>query len=231
MTDRRDLRQTFGSVFVQDQAIMVTTGPTEADLRRNLATFAHAFGWLVQEEVVVPGWGRIDLVLRDGVSVTRLVEMKLDLTKPARIRRAFQQADGYGRWWTQSYDVPADVSLVGAKLDRQACAPVMGAYPSVDCSDVPGLMWLIKYSGSKRTRLTRAARRVMVVDQVAAVCQNAFDSLTELVDEDLRKKVAARLASDGTGTTTPPPPPPSPEPAGAAPCPPAGSGITPGGTS
>lgn len=225
MTDPRDLRQTFGSVFVQDQVIMVTNGPAEADMRRNLATFAHAFGWLVQEEVVVPGWGRIDLVLRDGVSVTRLVELKLDLTKPARIRRAFQQADGYGRWWTQSYDVPADVSLVGAKLDRQACAPVAGAYPSVGCTDISGLMWLIKYSGSKRTRLTRAARRVMAVDRVAAVCQNAFDGLTELVDEDL-KKVAARIASDAAGTTTPLL---APEPAGAASSPLAGSGKTPGG--
>lgn len=206
--DRRDLRQTFGRVFIEDQVIMVGTGPTEADLRRNLATFAHAFGWLVQEEVVVPGWGRIDLVLRDGVSVTRLVELKLDLTKPARIRRAFQQADGYGRWWTQSYDMPADVSLVGARLDREACAPVMGAYPSVGCTDVPGLMGLIKFSGSRRMRLTRAARRVEAVDQVAAVCRTAFGDLSELVDDELRQ-LAVQRANDNVLPAGPPAAPPS----------------------
>jgi hypothetical protein len=220
MTDRRDLRSVFGSVFVQDEVIMVTNGPTEADLRRNLATFAHAFGWLVQEEVVVPGWGRIDLVLRDGVSATRLVELKLDLTKPARIRRAFQQADGYGRWWSQSYDVPADVSLVGAKLDRQACVPAVGAYPSVGCTDISGLLWLIKHSGDRRMRLTRATKRVAAVDQVAEMCRNALNGLSEMVDEDL-KKVVDRLARGGADTT----PPPAPGPAGAALRPPTGPGI------
>lgn len=105
---------------------------TEADLRASLAELASLYGWDVEEEVVVPGWGRIDLVLRAGDDLPPyLVELKLALTKPSEVRRAFQQTDGYGRWWAKERN-EANVPLLVAKApDMSIVTPVADAYPGV----------------------------------------------------------------------------------------------------
>lgn len=159
MTDPRDLGQVFGTVYRNELGtISVGAGATEADLRRNLASAAHAYGWLVEEEVVVPGWGRIDLILRDGRSAPALIELKLDLTKPAQIRRAFQQTDGYGRWWAQERGESADTILVGLKVDSVAMNAVYRAYPHVGWRTAAELLGEMAHRGDEEARLLRRGR-------------------------------------------------------------------------
>jgi hypothetical protein len=158
--DPRDLDQVFGDVRRDDdgEGLRISAGRNEAELRRNLASAAHAYGWFVEEEVVVPGWGRIDIVLRDGVSAPLLIELKLDLIKPAQVRRAFQQTDGYGRWWTQERGEAADTLLVGLRVDWELMASVHRAYPSVGWGTAGSLLRRLQTRGDDRARILRRRR-------------------------------------------------------------------------
>ena len=151
----RDLEAVFGGIGFADERPAILSTTVEADFRRSLASFAYAYGWTVQEEVVIPGWGRIDIVL-DAAGQTFLIELKIDLTKPARIRRAFQQADGYGRWWSANRGRPADVFLCGAQVDDQAVSSVAFAYPMVGAKSVPALLGFMSRGGSPAGVLARA---------------------------------------------------------------------------
>lgn len=105
---------------------------SESDLRASLAEVAALFGWDVEEEVVVPGWGRIDLVLRPSrVAKPYLVELKLALKKPNEVRRAFQQADGYGRWWTKEKGEANTPLVVADAPNLSIVTPVADAYPAI----------------------------------------------------------------------------------------------------
>lgn len=126
--DPRNLDSLFGGITLGDDDFpTVYLAKSETALRRSLASVAYAYGWDVREEVVIPGWGRIDIVL-DAPGETYLIELKIELTKPARIRRAFQQADGYGRWWVANVGRPTDTFLVGAEVDEAAIAAIADAY-------------------------------------------------------------------------------------------------------
>lgn len=103
---------------------------TETDMRRGLAKLAFAYGWSVQEEVVIPGWGRIDLVLSDPSPGSILIELKRLLAKPSEVRRGFQQADGYGRWWVANHGEPAQVILCAGAATTDT-STVDAAYPEV----------------------------------------------------------------------------------------------------
>lgn len=176
-TDRRDLGSIFGKTDVREGRTWVRFN-NEAELRRALATIAHGYGWLVEEEVVVPGWGRIDLVLRQSeLSHPRLVELKLDLRKPSAIRRAFQQADGYGRWWVQHHCEPATVTLAGADVDAEAMDPVARAYPEVGWRTVSDLMARLCTWDDPRLRRHRAISRRRRIADLAALYDHLHDSL------------------------------------------------------
>lgn len=167
----RDLHTAFGGI-----ALGVDSQPTchltksETDLRRSLASVAYAYGWGVQEEVVIPGWGRIDILL-SAAQQTFLVELKIDLTKPASIRRAFQQADGYGRWWTNNKGTPADVFLCAAEMDDAAIASVAAAYPMVGPKSVGNLLGFLEYGGTRSGRSARAIRAKVRAARAALVSE------------------------------------------------------------
>lgn len=150
----------------------------EVDMRRSLASVAHAYGWDVSEEVVIPGWGRIDLVLE--ADTTYLVELKVDLTKPARVRRAFQQADGYGRWWTTNKGRPADVFLVGALMDDGVIGGVADAYYSVWPRSIVGLLHFLEAGGTEAGREVRRARAVARSARVAEISKIYDQALARL---------------------------------------------------
>lgn len=158
--DPRDLGRLFGGIRRGAPGkLRVGLGRCETDLRRNLASAAHAYGWLVEEEVVVP-WGRIDIVLRDGDGAPALIELKLDLAKRAKIRRAFQQIDGYGRLWAQEYSEAADTILVGQRVDEAGMAAMQCVYPSVGWCNAGGLLAELVNRGTDRGRLLRRQRCV-----------------------------------------------------------------------
>lgn len=172
--DPRDIAGVFGRIWVDDDRLFVGLPPTEVALRRNLASAAYAYGWQVEEEVVVPGWGRIDIILRDGRSAPLLIELKLDLTRPARIRRAFQQVDGYGRWWAQEYGEAVDTLLVGVEVNADVMASVHRAYPHVGWC--PAGVLLSKF-GSRGDEEARSLRRRRVISRRADLrnLANAYD--------------------------------------------------------
>lgn len=184
MTDRRDLHEIFGAVRGgENGALRVGPGINEASLRRNLASAAHAYGWLVEEEVVVPGWGRIDIIIRDGLSAPTLIELKLDLTKPARIRRAFQQTDGYGRWWAQERGEAVDTILVGLHVDEAAMTAVYRAYPHVGWCNAAGLLEKFASRGSEEARVLRRRRCVDRLANLRGIV-SAYEAAREALPPD-----------------------------------------------
>lgn len=168
MRDPRLIANIFGAVSARSSAAgggptcLVKPETSENELRRSLATVAHAYGWIVEEEVQVPGWGRIDIVLRDGGDFPYLIELKLDLTRPAQIRKGLQQVDGYGRWWTKEYGEPARTYLVGLEIDRGKADDMADAYPSVSVFSAEQLLFGMRVWGtshSVRFRAVVAAQR------------------------------------------------------------------------
>lgn len=118
-------------VFIKDDMLNCRFG-SEAELRSGIARVADAYGWIVEEEVVVPGWGRIDLVLRASPrNLPLLVELKLDLLKASDVRKAYQQADGYSRWWAKENSEANTPVLVSNKADMTLISSIGDAYPTV----------------------------------------------------------------------------------------------------
>jgi hypothetical protein len=170
----RDIKGAFGGITLDEDFVTVFKTRTEADLRRSLASVAHAYGWDVSEEVVIPGWGRIDIVIE--TSSTYLVELKIDLTRPAKVRRAFQQADGYGRWWTANRGRAADVFLVGADIDYAAIAGVEGAYPSVGAKSIAEILGFFERGGDAADfslRRARTAERALAFAELGTIYSQA----------------------------------------------------------
>lgn len=144
---------------MSDHGAPVINFASEAELRTGLAKLAFAYGWQVREEVVIPGWGRIDLVLHDYSPTSYLIELKQSLTKPSDIRKAFQQADGYGRWWTTNREQPAQVILAAAEARDSLIKPVAAAYPEVQYLDAGHVMDGLAVWGAPEARVLTAGRR------------------------------------------------------------------------
>lgn len=140
----------------------------EASVRTGLARLARGLGWgVVREEVVIPGWGRVDLLLHEVCELDwpYLIEIKLDLTRPSVIRRAFQQADGYRRWWRQEYSQHCHPILAAVKFDAVAVGRVATAYREVTPIGVGSLMAkLPNFGWRQRQRAACAKRRVQLLE-------------------------------------------------------------------
>lgn len=214
MSDSRDLGRVFGGIALTDDFVTIYNTESETDLRRSLASVAHVYGWDVSEEVVIPGWGRIDLVLEDDS--TYLVELKIDLTKPARVRRAFQQADGYGRWWTTNKGQPADVFLVGADMDDAVIKGVADAYYNVWPRTISDILYFLEGGGFRGTDLSRKIRRARALKRAGRAAE-----ISQIYTQALNR-LSGHLPDPPEASLTP-------DPTGAASCPPAGSGTTPAG--
>lgn len=154
---------------------------SESDLRVNLAKLAYAYGWDVKQEVVIPGWGRIDLVVSDESPGSILIELKCELTKPSDVRRGFQQADGYGRWWVSNRDEPAQAVLSAAVSSAEVIAPVARAYPEVQFHPVNHVMAGLALWGNPRSRIGLAQSRA-----------DALSNLLEIHDHAVKRLDGAR---------------------------------------
>lgn len=115
----------------------------EASLRSSLASFAEYHGWDVKQEVVIPEWGRLDLVLSIDDWVVYAVELKLDISKPAKARRAFQQASGYQRYLSSLETEPPTVVLAAPDIDHACVDTLRVAYGEVLCRSVAHLMGML----------------------------------------------------------------------------------------
>lgn len=157
---------------------IVVSYSDEVGLRKNLAVVARAYGWTVRQEVVVPSWGRIDLVLTEpGTGAAFLVELKLDLTKPAKVRRAFQQADGYGRWWTTNRGTASQVILVGVDVNDELMNTVGDLYPQVRHMRAATFMAALDGLGDRRRRVITARLRADDIRSLLAVHEAALRDL------------------------------------------------------
>lgn len=159
----------------------------EASVRRALARLARALGWaVVREEVVIPGWGRIDLLLRarSEDSIPYLVEIKLDLSKPANVRRAFQQVDGYGRWWEMQHGGPSYPILTSCTGSAELILSVGDAYPAVRYASVQRLMTtlLMGIASSPADRLGIARARLEQAEKELQIQRRAVDLLVVVAD-------------------------------------------------
>lgn len=198
--DPRDLDAAFGGTALHktDGAPTIYLTRSEAELRRRLAAVAHAYGWDVSEEVVIPGWGRIDLVLEDDK--THLIELKIDLTKPARIRRAFQQADGYGRWWCANKSRAVDVYLVGYEMNWTTITSVADAYYTVLPRSISGLLNFFEAGGTDVGLKFRRARAMRRSDRAAEVSQLYTRALERLIANTPEPKPTQEAAEAGVLT-------------------------------
>lgn len=180
---------------------------SEADLRRSLADLACLYGWSVEEEVVVPGWGRIDLVLRRDVTARPyLVELKLALRKPSEVRRGFQQADGYGRWWTKERSEANTPLLVAAAPDMSIVTPVADAYPAVPFRTIGAFMNGLCNWDLHRERFTAASLDVGYLREQLARYERALAHLSTLLrraDEASAHAEYAQWIADGSPASAP----------------------------
>jgi hypothetical protein len=179
---------------LQDDTIKISY-TTEADARMCFRQLADAYGWLVQEEVVIPGWGRVDLVLRTSPSSSPLlVELKKELRKPSEIRRAFQQADGYGRWWAHHQGESATSILVGIQGDWTRVKPVADAYPEVTC--LPGGVFMDRlrnWDKAPGARALRAHNRLTHLETLIAVHRRAVGEMDALAAALLNSQEAGSV--------------------------------------
>lgn len=133
----------------------------ESSVRRGLARLAYAYGWaIVREEVVIPGWGRVDLLLQETSEnePPYLIEIKLELNRPSLVRRAFQQADGYGRWWERTYGGGSYPCLVAVTADWAATRSVGDAYPEVQFRAVNAMVRMLCALGPQAGKRRELAR-------------------------------------------------------------------------
>lgn len=149
---------------------------TEADMRRGLAKLAFAYGWSVQEEVVIPSWGRIDLVLSDPSPGSILIELKRLLAKPSEVRRGFQQADGYGRWWVANHGEPAQVILCAGAAVTDTSS-VDAAYPEVRFLLIGQVMTGLGVWGDLQARARVARSRTAELRGLLQVHEHAVEGL------------------------------------------------------
>lgn len=168
-------------VSIREDGLFYVSWSNEAELRAGLARVARAYGWWVREEVVVPGWGRIDLVLRRAVTAKPfLVELKLALNKPNEVRRAFQQADGYGRWWTQHHGEANTPIVCSSKPNMDIIQPVADAYPAVPYRSVKSLLRGLLWWEVDRDRLEAARSRVADARRELDIDELGYRQLREL---------------------------------------------------
>lgn len=154
---------------------------SEADLRDSLADFARLHGWQVQTELVVPGWGRPDLVLSVN-DVMVVVELKVALTAQSRIRKAFQQADAYRR----CLPAATHVLLVAGHINRDLASEYATAFRSVTLCAAGELMGTIAgYADGIFTRCDEATRQVEALESRLALARAARDRVSALADEHL----------------------------------------------
>ena len=128
-------------VFREDGTFRFTY-TDEASVRRLVAKVARAAGWFeVREEVQIPGWGTVDLVVRSAAGRPPvLVELKLELTRIASVRKAYQQVDGYTRGWRAVFGEESVAMLAACKQDADSINRVGQAYPKVHPAPVRDLV-------------------------------------------------------------------------------------------
>lgn len=186
----------------------------EADIRDAIAAHAWALGWDVQTEVVIPGWGRLDVLLwsevpsmRDGLQVA--IEVKRALSTPAAARRAFQQADGYRLWLKRDrsdrYDrdpvgmIPHEIRVIltAPTFDLDACSQANRLY-DVELRSVRDVLDEVSYEASTvQHRALTAWRRVEASRRHQVVLERASADLMPMANELVHFDVAGRIASLG----------------------------------
>lgn len=124
----------------------------ENGLRDSLAAVAEGYGWIVNTEWPVPGFGRIDLLLVPSLNADSawIVELKCSLESVRDARRACQQLDGYRRALNT---VPYRASLCASEryTDPAAVDSVIGAYePELEFITVGQLLYLLSEFSEER---------------------------------------------------------------------------------
>lgn len=166
----------------------------EASVRRGLARLARAAGWFeVREEVAIPGWGTIDLLLRPTPRYApTLIELKLDLTRPAAVRKAFQQIDGYSRGWTAEHGEQSTPVLSACKQDIDTVDRIALAYPQVSYKPMANVInYLVSAPGALTARYGLAAERANALRAEMDLHSAVADAVARLAFVDFRTDATA----------------------------------------
>lgn len=132
----------------------------EASLRDGLAEFARLYGWKVRTEVVLPGWGRVDLIAENRAT-QYVIEIKLRIDRPSLLRKAVQQLDGYARHLPLEPGMTRALVVMAPKIKCSAWE-VEAAYPDISIINCNQLMTsLMKDEEGLEERLIRAERQTL----------------------------------------------------------------------
>lgn len=187
-----------GNATITSEAVWYST---EASLSDGIAAHAEVYGWTTRREVVIPNWGRLDLILTSPLGVNIAVEVKLQLAQPAQIRKAFMQADGYRRWLGENYVDDLDVTevyLAAAKIGWDAVKPVWSLYPGVKFASVPTVLERI-WNGDRDADVDRYQLRVMQLRQerLARIMQVRTEAIARVETRlDAEARVAASVLAE-----------------------------------
>lgn len=191
---------------------------SESEMRSGIARVAEAYGWIAQQEVEARGWGRIDIVLRAAPGpvesriapefVPLIVELKVDLLKPSDVRKAFQQVDGYSRWWAKEKGEPNTPVLCAHRWDPQLIASVGDAYPTVAFRSVHQVLLGLRtwnptwFRHSAANRRLEAARQQLAIAEAAVRFMEESDVLGKSREAEARARDAyARSRTDAAVKT------------------------------
>ena len=169
----------------------------ESSVRRGLARLARAAGWFeVREEVAIPGWGTIDLLLRSARGEAPvLLELKLDLTRPATVRKAFQQIDGYSRGWTAEHGEQSIPILSACKQDIATVDRISLAYPQVSYKPVSAILgYLAQAPGAVPVRYEAAVQRAAVLRRELALHDAAVEAVRRYLPAQRERRDATAEA-------------------------------------
>jgi hypothetical protein len=174
MTKRFDL------IRLEDGQPFVMYG-SESDLRDALHAYADSYGWNVKTEVHVPGWGRIDLLIR-GAWRPWVIELKVAVSKPALLRRGLTQVHGYAASVAQTMERSTRSILCAPKFPDWAQEMASTAYPDIELITVSELMGELDiYSGGLRER---ASDRLRAAEHEAEVRRNSVAAMPRDDDEE-----------------------------------------------
>lgn len=159
----------------------------EASLRDALAHLAFLAGWDVETEHHVVGWGRPDLYLRDPSGYELAVEIKLNLTRAASIRKAFQQADVYAK----ALGPDVEVVLTAPEVDRSLAEQYDLAFADVWFLDTNRFCdWLYGAKRGMRERHLRALARQREIAEHLALSVAILGRCSDFQGSSVRPSVA-----------------------------------------
>lgn len=178
-------------ITLNDSDGFVLEWSSEFDIRDGLAGIALRYGWRVETEHVIPGWGRPDLYLSTS-EMAVAVEIKTELATPSKCRKAIQQTDNYRRAMPEV----SGAYLVAAHVNQSVMEPYATAYPAVTVMTVAQFFGaLAGLCVSLPERHKRALRGLREAERELELRRRIVSDLSRYESSPLAPRVDAVLLS------------------------------------